>query len=167
MQLAGPEQGDKPLVFDVKSTSTGTDLLYEFDELDRFRDSQPGAQRKPMENYLRLNALGDAVLFSSARNTLLSGTSLTYGDLQRREEQDGSQDSKCARRYIVLIDELDKAPRDTPNGLFLELEEMRFRVKETDAWVEGDPNHRPVAVITSNSEKSLPEPFLRRCAFHP
>jgi MoxR-like ATPase len=43
---------------------------------------------------------------------------------------------------------------------------MRFRIGELDAWIEGAPEHRPVVVITSNSEKSLPEPFLRRCVFH-
>ena len=32
--------------------------------------------------------------------------------------------------------------------------------------VPGDPKTRPVIVITSNSEKSLPEPFLRRCVYY-
>ncbi|MCP4716594.1 MAG: MoxR family ATPase, partial [Deltaproteobacteria bacterium] len=26
--------------------------------------------------------------------------------------------------------------------------------------------HRPIVIITSNSEKELPDPFLRRCVFH-
>ncbi|HJX69903.1 MAG TPA: MoxR family ATPase, partial [Dehalococcoidia bacterium] len=26
--------------------------------------------------------------------------------------------------------------------------------------------HRPIVVITSNAEKELPDPFLRRCIFH-
>ena len=26
--------------------------------------------------------------------------------------------------------------------------------------------HRPIVVITSNSERQLPDPFLRRCIFH-
>jgi MoxR-like ATPase len=31
--------------------------------------------------------------------------------------------------------------------------------------VEGAPDRRPIVVVTSNSAKSLPEPFLRRCLF--
>jgi MoxR-like ATPase len=41
---------------------------------------------------------------------------------------------------------------------------MEFTVIET-----GDSHratHRPVVVITSNAEKELPDPFLRRCIFH-
>lgn len=26
--------------------------------------------------------------------------------------------------------------------------------------------HRPIVIITSNAEKELPDPFLRRCVFH-
>jgi MoxR-like ATPase len=66
----------------------------------------------------------------------------------------------------VLIDELDKAPRDTPNDLLLEIDQLEFRIRELDAEIYGSPDLRPVVIITSNSEKSLPEPFLRRCVFH-
>jgi MoxR-like ATPase len=69
-------------------------------------------------------------------------------------------------RYVVLIDELDKAPRDTPNDLLIELERFQFRIPELGTEVAGDESRRPVVVITSNSEKTLPEPFLRRCVFH-
>jgi MoxR-like ATPase len=166
LQLAGPEHRDEPLVYNVKSTSTGKDLLYDFDELARFRDSQPGASRQAPESYLRLNALGRAILFSSDRHRLVRGSSLTYADLVRSEEADSPSETRFERRHVVLMDELDKAPRDTPNDLLLEIEEMRFRIRELDAWVEGAPERRPIVIITSNSEKSLPEPFLRRCVFH-
>jgi MoxR-like ATPase len=167
LQLGGPQHRDYPLVYNVKSISTGRDLLYEFDELDRFRDSQPGAQRKPTESYLRLNALGRAILFSAEHNKPVRDGPLTYSDLVSRQAEDGlSRGMRFGRRHVVLIDELDKAPRDTPNDLLLEIEEMRFRIRELDAWVDGAPERRPIVVITSNSEKSLPEPFLRRCVFH-
>ena len=35
---------------------------------------------------------------------------------------------------------------------------------ETDEWVKA--THRPVVIVTSNSEKELPDAFLRRCVFH-
>ena len=41
---------------------------------------------------------------------------------------------------------------------------LEFTITET-----GDrkvAKHRPIVVITSNAEKELPDPFLRRCIFH-
>jgi MoxR-like ATPase len=66
---------------------------------------------------------------------------------------------------VVLIDEIDKAPRDFPNDLLRELAEAGFDVPETGQHVEGDRRVRPIVVITSNSERPLPAPFLRRCIY--
>ena len=65
---------------------------------------------------------------------------------------------------VVLIDEIDKAPRDFPNDLLDELDRMEFRVPELALTCQAA--FRPVVVITSNSERQLPDPFLRRCIFH-
>lgn len=67
---------------------------------------------------------------------------------------------------VLLIDEIDKAPRDFPNDLLHELSEMNFTVKETGEKAEVNNNNRPLVFITSNSERRLPEAFLRRCVFH-
>jgi MoxR-like ATPase len=67
-------------------------------------------------------------------------------------------------QIVLLIDEIDKADLEFPNDLLHELDVMEFSVVET-----GDRHrarHRPVVVITSNAEKELPDPFLRRCIFH-
>jgi MoxR-like ATPase len=67
-------------------------------------------------------------------------------------------------RVVLLIDEVDKADLEFPNDLLAELDEMRFVVVETgDEYVA---KNRPVVCITSNSEKELPDAFLRRCIFH-
>jgi len=65
---------------------------------------------------------------------------------------------------VVLIDEVDKAPRDFPNDLLDELDRMEFRVPELGLVCKSA--RRPVVVVTSNSERQLPDPFLRRCIFH-
>jgi MoxR-like ATPase len=67
-------------------------------------------------------------------------------------------------QVVLLIDEIDKADLEFPNDLLHELDVMEFTVIET-----GDVHraaHRPIVVITSNAEKELPDPFLRRCIFH-
>jgi len=79
----------------------------------------------------------------------------------------GDADVREPRRSVVLIDEIDKAPRDFPNDVLNELEHLYFRVPECgNAVLRADDRYRPIVVITSNSERDLPEPFLRRCVFH-
>lgn len=69
-------------------------------------------------------------------------------------------------RCVVLIDEIDKAPRDFPNDLLHELDRMSFSVPELKLDEAFTAAVRPIVVITSNSERQLPVPFLRRCVFH-
>lgn len=67
-------------------------------------------------------------------------------------------------RRVVLIDEVDKAPRDFANDLLNEIDQMEFTVYETGETYSS--TERPVVIITSNSERQLPDAFLRRCIFH-
>ncbi len=125
-----------PLPFYTRSTSRAQDLLYTFDAVRRFYDIQAKDSRAEV-----------------ARNYV------RYGPLG--EAIAGKE------RRLVLIDEIDKAPRDFPNDLLNEIDRMSFDVHE----LEGDEGRkastvRPVVLITSNSERQLPLPFLRRCVFH-
>ena len=67
-------------------------------------------------------------------------------------------------RVVLLIDEIDKADIEFPNDLLTELDQMEFFVYETGETVRA--KNRPIAIITSNNEKELPDAFLRRCFFH-
>ena len=67
-------------------------------------------------------------------------------------------------QVVLLIDEIDKADIEFPNDLLNELDEMSFYIPETNETIKAV--HRPIAVITSNAEKELPDAFLRRCIFH-
>jgi MoxR-like ATPase len=68
------------------------------------------------------------------------------------------------QRLVILIDEVDKADLEFPNDLLNELDEMSFHIPETGQTIKA--KKRPIVVITSNSEKELPDAFLRRCVFH-
>jgi MoxR-like ATPase len=68
------------------------------------------------------------------------------------------------QQVVLLIDEIDKADIEFPNDLLNELDEMNFHILETDERIVA--RHRPIVIITSNSEKELPDAFLRRCIFH-
>jgi MoxR-like ATPase len=67
-------------------------------------------------------------------------------------------------QVVLIIDEIDKAELEFPNDLLNELDEMSFYIPETGKTITAA--HRPIVIITSNSEKELPDPFLRRCIFH-
>jgi MoxR-like ATPase len=134
---AAHKLGIEPVIhFQVKSDSTGKDLLYHFDTVRYFHDANFAEDRKSLDkdDYVEKRALWDAIV---------------------------SEETK-----ILLIDEIDKAPRDFPNDLLLELDKMEFKILETGKVIKGDRNNRPIVFITSNSERRLPEPFLRRCVYH-
>lgn len=160
----------------VRSTTSAKDLFYEFDEVGRFRDVQTRT-RRPLISYLSFTALGNAILKAGGPDAaleILPGNVFDYGDEPRpRRFADlflGPFPAPGPTRSVVLIDELDKAPRDTPNDMlswvermFFEIQELGVRVKVPD---DGGQSPRPIIVITSNSEKNLPDPFLRRCVYH-
>ena len=101
---------------------------------------------------MRLGPLGEALSRANAPNR--------YPDLPQPENHAAQE------RSIVLIDEIDKAPRDVPNDLLNELENMEFEVPELQLTIRAHASVRPVLVITSNSERNLPDAFLRRCVFY-
>lgn len=148
----------KCLRFNTKTTSKARDLLYQYKALLHFRDANTKAADLNVMNYISFAPLGKAILEATQQ------------------------------RYVVLIDEIDKAPRDFPNDVLFEFEEMKFRIEEAtldelQEWrqekglqlqfdEEGfiqpatDKYIKPVLILTSNSEKNLPDAFLRRCAYY-
>lgn len=142
----------KAIRFDTKSTMTSRDLFYQFDTLGRFHAAQTKGDTDPRK-FIAYQALGLAILYAKE-------PAAVTGVVNERFVHPGP------RRSVVLIDEVDKAPRDVPNDLLAEVENMRFFIPELDTTVEADPAMRPILVITSNSEKALPDAFLRRCVYY-
>lgn len=67
---------------------------------------------------------------------------------------------------VVLIDEIDKAPRDFPNDLLDVLDRRQFTIEELRRTHRAKDDAQPIIIITSNGERELPDAFLRRCVFH-
>ena len=108
---------DVPLIFETKSSSTARDLFYGYDTLSRFHAAQTGEGSNASLDYLTWHALGIAILQSRP---------LT--DVEQWLTKDFLYNGP--RRSVVLIDEIDKAPRDFPNDLLNEVENLYFRVPE-------------------------------------
>ncbi|MCI5224579.1 MAG: AAA family ATPase, partial [Candidatus Electrothrix sp. AR4] len=71
---------------------------------------------------------------------------------------------EAAKGSVLLIDEIDKADADLPNGLLETLGNGGFTVPYLDDPVcvqEGMA--KPLVIITTNEERELPDAFVRRC----
>ena len=65
---------------------------------------------------------------------------------------------------VLLIDEIDKAEPDLPNGLLEALANGAFEVPLLGVTVEQAADcPPPLIIITTNDERELPAAFLRRC----
>jgi MoxR-like ATPase len=65
---------------------------------------------------------------------------------------------------VLLIDEIDKADPDVPNGLLESLGNGQFQVPYGGLAVSCPEGHEPpLVMITTNEERELPAAFLRRC----
>jgi len=186
-RIAWEFQLQAPLEFTVKSDTKGRDLFYSYDTLGRFHavnlESKAseskvfGVKKSSPQDFIYFNALGKAILLAKESNFAYQTLKLSK---QRFKHSDTPQ------RSVVLIDEIDKAPRDVPNDLLTEIDNLAFRIPELETILgreflveldqksDKDPQgesrtvrlRTPIVIITSNSEKALPEAFLRRCVYY-
>lgn len=131
------ELGDT-LVFNAQTTSSAKDLFYRYDALGHFQYSQTQKQELGPEQ--------------------VEQRFIRYQALGEAIRSD--------RRKVVLLDELDKAPRDLPNDVLAAVEDLKFDVPEIGKHYEASTENRPIIIMTSNSEKNLPDAFLRRVVYY-
>jgi len=149
------------LHFQVKSDSSANDLLYYFDSVRYFRDAS-------------LQAIKGRSLFNSEHDGVDGAVEPGRGEQIAELHKEDYIEKRAlwlafesALPKVLLIDEIDKAPRDFPNDLLHELDQMEFTINETGKRIKPENDGaRPIIFITSNSERRLPEPFLRRCVYH-
>ena len=155
----------------IRSDTRAKDLLYSYDVVARFGDAYLRVREQEEARRDQPEANGDNVRAEDPRNYIqLEPLGMALVDRRRR---------------VALVDEIDKAPRDLPNDLLRELDQGWFEIGEIQGEDDeercdrryGQPLHRemgernrplddrPFVVITSNAERQLPDPFLRRCVF--
>ena len=128
----------KPLVFNAQTSSTVRDLFYRYNALGHFQYSQTGGKELSADE--------------------VEEKYISYHGLGKAIKEN--------TRAVVLIDEIDKAPRDLPNDVLAALEDLKFSVPEIGKTYEASSDNQPVIIMTSNSEKNLPDAFLRRVAYY-
>lgn len=66
---------------------------------------------------------------------------------------------------VLLIDEIDKAEPDLPNGLLQTLGDLEFKVPYINKKINV-LGEKPLIIITTNEERELPTALIRRCYTH-
>jgi MoxR-like ATPase len=119
-------------IFNTKMNSSGPDLFYRYDSLLQFHDSHQSGVAPNPRRYVSYAALGRAILQSWPRGrygeyfeerTLPADAA--SAELSTTVEIDQAPQHAEATQSVVLIDEIDKAPRDFPNDILYETERLR------------------------------------------
>lgn len=139
--------GIKVYDFQVKSTATANNLKYDFDAVAYLRDAYSSTKPNPEQ-------LKDGETRSQP---------LRHQYMEKKALWLAYDDPKPS---VLLIDEIDKAPRDFPNDLLQEMDKHCFQDPFSDEMIHPKSGHPPIIVITSNIERRLPDAFLRRCIYH-
>jgi MoxR-like ATPase len=155
----------------IDSHTESRDLLWTFDAVRRLADAQivgylrrkpdqddtQGAHQDPIdlaiEKYLHPGPLWWGFDWASAQEQC----GLAHG-VAPAQRDGGDWRKGC----VFLLDEIDKAESEVPNGLLEALGAREFPVLGRSLPVRAAG--RPVlVVITTNEERTLPDAFVRRC----
>jgi len=144
--------GLQVFVYPVGSKSNVESFVARFDHVKYLRDSQVeilNAQRQ--EKGL------DTKMSTAGRNTESLPDYVIKGPAAQAFSTPNS---------VLLIDEIDKAPREFPNDLLYALSHRKFVMPESGEVIEVSEENMPAIVITSNREQELPTAFKGRCIYH-
>ena len=140
------------------------ELFWHYDAVDRLSEAQVLAGEKPevrMENlrhrkFLNPGPFWWAFDWNSAQHQ--------FTEFSRRKQ--GRPEWKAEEPppgVVLLIDEIDKADLDLPNGLLEAFGQNSFQIPWLEAGTVSRCDIPLLAVITTNEERELPRAFLRRC----
>ncbi|MFI1580780.1 AAA family ATPase [Embleya sp. NPDC020630] len=129
------------------------DLLWRFDALRRLNDAQTREVAPTIGAYCASGVLWKA--FDPYRTP-------PARDGKPAAVPGAGRKTGPAPGSVVLIDEIDKADPDLPNSLLVPLDTLSFPGPDGEE-VTALPGVEPLVVITSNNERELPAPFVRRC----
>lgn len=139
-------------VFPVGSKSNVDQFVARFDHVKYLRDSQIEVLNTQREEKGLSNKLSTA-----GRSTERLDDYVIMGPAAKAFSTSNS---------VLLIDEIDKAPREFPNDLLYALSHRKFIMPESGKVIEISEEEMPAIVITSNREQELPTAFKGRCIYH-
>ncbi|GGV47668.1 ATPase AAA [Kitasatospora herbaricolor] len=153
----------------VTSHTRAKDLLWTFDSVRRLADAQAlrtGRGRRTPAVDTSAYVVPGPLWWAFAPYSAADATSRSHAALASVPPLN---EGRLKHGAVVLIDEIDKADPDVPNGLLVPLASNEFFVTDTGTHVSVESiaditdagGH--LIVITTNDERMLPQAFLRRC----
>ena len=139
-------------VYPVGSKSSVEQFVAKFDHVKYLRDSQVeilNAQREEKGMKTKLSTAGRKT--ENLQDYVLKGPATK---------------AFSTPNSVLLIDEIDKAPREFPNDLLYALSHRKLVMPESGEVIEVKEENMPTIVITSNREQELPTAFKGRCVYH-
>ncbi len=138
-------------VYPVGSKSNVEQFVARFDHVKYLRDSQ-------------------IEILNAQRDEKGLATKLSTGDRDPENLSDYVVRGPAVQAFqspnsVLLIDEIDKAPREFPNDLLYALSHRKFILPESGEVVEVSEENMPAIIITSNREQELPTAFKGRCIY--
>ncbi len=152
----------------ITSRTTARDLLWTFDAVRRLADAQV---RQRGEILRDVNYVDPGVLWwaFAPKHARLRGAESTERGVRPVDDPNPANAGRSVRAAVVLIDEIDKADPDMPNGVLVPLGSSQFEVTDLRsetrrvARVQATADAEYLIVITTNEDRELPQAFLRRC----
>jgi len=154
----------------VDAHTEARDLLWHHDAVARLAEAQLQAAlnesqsgdvraRLRLRRYIRPGPLWWAFDWDSAKAQVEDPDLAIEASVPAQPDKE-----KCrpANGCVVLIDEIDKAESDVPNGLLEALGSGGFPVPDWPLPISAQ-GEQPLVIITTNGERTLPDAFLRRC----
>ncbi len=155
----------------VGAATEANDLHWKFDAIARLADAHMASSHKAatgqadgpashlnVQHYVEPGALWWAMNWDTAA---AQQANCHHGGAMRPDTPAGWTPQNG---LVLLIDEIDKAEPDLPNGLLEALANGAFGVPLLGTTVtQAADCPKPLIIITTNDERELPAAFLRRC----
>ena len=156
---------ERPLLWEVVNNRTEvTDLLYQFDAVARLAEAQIQGASKADADDVKKKLAPDKYVRPGR-----IWWAINWDDAKRQADRSGSASPSSPidnwqNGCVLLVDEIDKADSELPNALLECFANQSFQVPHLSSPVKPHPEQpAPLVIVTTNEERELPGPFLRRC----
>jgi len=163
----------------VRGSTELSDLHWSFDAIGRLGEAQTQGVKPVATDKEKADTTKAKVDPLDPKNFLSPGAFWWAYDWKTAEKQykqcrsnlrPRPEDTEQKDGVVLLIDEIDKAEPDLPNGLLETLGNYEFTVPYVDQMkginpVKGNKKNLLI-IIATNEERELPTAFVRRCFVH-
>lgn len=153
----------------IKANTEIDDLWYRFDAISRLGHAQVLSATAKEKSQAEIDAELDPRKFISPG---VLWWAFAWDEAQKQHndckyqlyEPDPYDEGNIANGVVLLLDEIDKADTHLHNSLLETLDSGRYHIPWCKQTIcAANDSQRPLVIITTNEDRQLPGPFVRRC----